>query len=173
LLALKKVLALRDQFEELAVVVSHTAVKVWQHELPMVDLDDVLNDSLFRRYEPNDFFSPVASGSAGYDAMVIIPCSMGTLARIAHGTADDLMARAADVMLKERRKLVLVPREAPYNRIHIQNMLNLTDAGAVICPASPHFYHHPQSIEEACTTVVDRALRMAGVESGEKKWGNQ
>ncbi len=158
-IALERLRALIDRFEEVAVIVSKTAEEVWRHELPGIPL----NTEPFRRFDPGSFFAPVASGSAGYEAMIVIPCSMGTLGRIAHGTSDDLIARAADVMLKERRRLVVVPREAPYNRIHLQNMLTLTDAGAVICPASPHFYHHPGTLEDLCDTVVVRALRLAGI----------
>jgi 4-hydroxy-3-polyprenylbenzoate decarboxylase len=100
--------------------------------------------------------------------MIIIPCSVGTLARIASGTAGDLMTRAADVMLKERRKLILVLREAPYSLIHIRNMQTVTEAGGIICPASPGFYMNPGSINELCLTVVNRALSLAGFNTGDK-----
>lgn len=143
-------------------MVSETAEKVWAYELPGSPLDT----TPFTRYAPADFFSPPASGSAGYDAMIIVPCSVGTLGRIAAGTAEDLMTRAADVILKERKKLVLVVRETPYSRIHLQNMLTVTDAGGIICPASPGFYHHPADLAALCSTVVDRALALAGIETG-------
>lgn len=149
---------------EVAVIVSETAEKVWPYELPGVPLDT----APFTRYSPNTFFAPPASGSAGYDAMIIIPCSVGTLGRIAAGTAEDLLSRAADVILKERRKLILVVRETPYNRIHIQNMLTVTDAGGIICPASPGFYQHPATIHDLCNQVVDRALNLAGIVTGSK-----
>ena len=155
---------LQAQFSEVAVVVSDTAEKVWAYELPGIPLDT----TPFVQYAPDNFFASPASGSAGYDAMIIIPCSVGTLGRIAAGTAGDLMTRAADVMLKERKKLILVLREAPYSRIHLQNMLTVTDAGGIICPASPGFYHNPATIWELCSTVADRALALAGVETGVK-----
>jgi flavin prenyltransferase len=154
---------MEEHLEEVAVVISDTAQKVWKYELPDVPLDT----SPFKRYSPDSFFAPMASGSAGYDAMIIIPCSVGTLGRIAAGTASDLMTRAADVILKERKKLILVLREAPYSSIHIRNMLTVTEAGGIICPASPGFYHNPSSINELCNTVIARALMLAGVDAGE------
>jgi 4-hydroxy-3-polyprenylbenzoate decarboxylase len=163
-LMLEKLRALSGQLQEVAVVVSPTAEKVWAYELPDIKLDTYP----FKRYSPDNFFAPLASGSAGYDAMIIIPCSVGTLGRIAAGTAEDLMTRAADVILKERKKLILVLREMPYSRIHIQNMLTVTDAGGIICPASPGFYHNPLSLEELCNTVVNRALSLAGLTTGDK-----
>jgi len=161
-LMLSRLRTFRDRFEEVVVVVSETAEQVWKYELPGIPLDT----APFARHAPDVFFAPPASGSSGYDAMIIIPCSTGTLGRIAAGTADDLMTRAADVILKERKKLVLVVREAPYSRIHIRNMLAVTDAGGIICPASPGFYLHPATIGELCETVVTRALELAGVETG-------
>lgn len=101
---------------------------------------------------------PFVSGSARFDAMVIVPCSMGTLARVAAGTADSTILRAADVFLKERRKLIVVPRETPWNLIHARNVCTLMEAGAVILPASPHFYGRPKTIEEVADTVVARIL---------------
>jgi 4-hydroxy-3-polyprenylbenzoate decarboxylase len=163
-LLLTKLRELTGPMEEVAVVVSKTAEKVWNFELPDIPLDA----SPFIRYSPDNFFAPLASGSAGYDAMIIIPCSAGTLGRIAAGTAEDLITRAADVILKERKKLILVLREAPYSRIHIQNMLTVTDAGGIICPAAPGFYHNPSAINELCSTVVTRALTLAGVDTGER-----
>ncbi|MFA6126632.1 MAG: UbiX family flavin prenyltransferase [Bacteroidales bacterium] len=165
-LMLAKLRGMADQLEEVAVVVSETAEKVWAYELPGQPLDT----DPFRRYAANNFFAPPASGSAGYDAMIIIPCSAGTLGRIASGTAGDLLARSADVMLKERKKLILVLREAPYSRIHLRNMLAVTDAGGIICPASPGFYHNPATIEELCLTVVNRALSLAGLDPGEQRF---
>ncbi|MFO7617391.1 MAG: UbiX family flavin prenyltransferase [Bacteroidales bacterium] len=159
---LRRLAELGERLEEVALVVSRTAEEVWRYELP----GEPLEQHAFKRHDPESFFSPVASGSAGYDAMIVVPCSVGTLGRIAAGTADDLIARAADVMLKERRKLILVLREAPYNLIHIRNMAAVTEAGAVVMPANPSFYMNPQSIEELCDTVVERAMVLAGVISG-------
>jgi 4-hydroxy-3-polyprenylbenzoate decarboxylase len=114
---------------------------------------------------------PFASGSTHFDAMVVMPCSMGTLGRIAAGTSETTILRAADVFLKERRKLVLVPRETPWNLIHARNVVSLTEAGAVILPASPSFYSRPQTIEEAADTVVARVLDQIGLPvSGAFRW---
>jgi flavin prenyltransferase len=163
-LMLEKLRSMQERLAGVAVIVSKTGEQVLKFELPGVPLDT----APFTRYDPDTFFAPPASGSAAYDAMIIIPCSVGTLGRIAAGTADDLMARSADVILKERKKLVLVVREAPYNRIHLQNMLTVTDAGGIICPASPSFYRNPAGIDGLCGTVVSRALALAGMETGDK-----
>lgn len=163
-LMMEKLRELKGQLEEVAVVVSDTAEKVWKYELPGIPLDT----RPFTRYPPDNFFAPLASGSAGYDAMIIIPCSVGTLGRIAAGTAQDLLTRAADVILKERKKLIVVLREAPYSRIHIINMLTVTEAGGIICPAAPGFYHNPSTIHELCSTLVNRALSLAGVDTDER-----
>ena len=109
-------------------------------------------------------FVPFVSGSAKFDAMVVIPASMGTIGRIAHGFSDSTVARAADVFLKERRKLILVPREAPYNLIHLRNMATLTEAGATIIPASPSFYSKPKTITELVDTIIARVLDHLGIE---------
>src|SRR4029079_642177 len=111
------------------------------------------------------------SGSGDYDIMIIAPCSMGTLGRIAAGVSDDLISRAADVVLKERRKLIVVIRDTPYNLIHIRNMETIAVAGGIICPATPSFYSKPQSIEEVAATVVDRALDLAGFDVKTFRWG--
>jgi flavin prenyltransferase len=119
-----------------------------------------------------DWFAPPASGSNAPDAYVICPCSMGTLAKVAAGLADDLIARAADVVLKEGRKLVLVPRETPFSAIHLENMLRLSRAGAVILPPSPGFYHHPQTIADLVDFVVARILDQLGVpHTLQRPWG--
>lgn len=107
--------------------------------------------------------APFASGSNAFEAMVIIPCSMGTLGRIAHGLSEDLLLRAADVMLKERRRLVLVPRETPLNLVHLRNFELLFQAGATILPANPSFYHRPRTVEDVVDTVVARVLDHLGV----------
>ncbi len=111
-----------------------------------------------------DYFSPPASGSFRHDGMVIVPCSMGTAGRIANGISDDLVTRAADVCLKERRKLILVPREMPWNLIHLRNMMQLAEAGAIILPACPGFYHRPQTIDDLVNHVVGRILQQLGIE---------
>ncbi|MCU0473297.1 MAG: UbiX family flavin prenyltransferase [Bacteroidales bacterium] len=121
-------------------------------------------------YNNDDFFVPFASGSSDFDTMIICPASMGILGRIANGTSDDLITRAADVMLKERRRLILVPRETPYNLIHIRNMETITLAGAVVCPATPSFYSKPQTIDDLVMTVVDRIISLAGFEVDTYRW---
>ena len=123
-------------------------------------------------YGREEWFAPVASGSNPPDAMVVCPCSMGTLAAIAQGLADNLIERAADVVLKEGRKLVLVPRETPFSGIHLENMLRLSRAGAVILPPSPGFYHHPQSVQDIVDFVVARVLDQIGVpHTLMQRWG--
>lgn len=107
--------------------------------------------------------APFASGSNAFDAMVVVPCTMGTLGRIAHGVSEDVLLRAADVMLKEKRKLILVPRETPLNLLHVKNFELLLLAGAVILPANPSFYTHPQTVEQVADTVVARILDHLGV----------
>ena len=119
-----------------------------------------------------EWFAPVASGSNPPDAMVVCPCSMGTLAAIAHGLADNLIERAADVVLKEGRKLILVPRETPLSAIHLENMLRLARAGAVILPPSPGFYHHPQTVADVVDFVVARVLDQLAVPHALlRRWG--
>ena len=123
-------------------------------------------------YGREEWFAPVASGSNPPDAMVVCPCSMGTLAAIAQGLADNLIERAADVVLKEGRKLVLVPRETPFSAIHLENMLRLSRAGAVILPPSPGFYHHPQSVQDIVDFVVARVMDQIGVpHTLMQRWG--
>lgn len=119
-----------------------------------------------------DFFCYAASGSAEFSGMAVVPCSMGSLGKMASGIADNLMLRAADVCLKERRPLVVVPREMPYNLIHIENMERLTRAGSIVIPASPHFYNRPQTIEELVDTVVAKIMTHLGVKNDiVKSWG--
>jgi len=113
--------------------------------------------------DPKDYFSPPASGSYRHDGMVVVPCSMGTAGRIAHGVSDDLLTRAADVCLKEGRPLVLVVRETPWNLIHLRNLTRLAEAGATIMPAAPAFYTRPTTIEDLVDTVVARILQRLGV----------
>ena len=119
---------------------------------------------------PKSYFEPPASGSYKHCGMLIAPCSMGTLGRIAAGVSDDLMCRAADVCLKERRKLVLLARETPLSLIHLRNMTAVTEAGAVVLPACPSFYHQPKTLIEAVDTVVDRAIAQLGFQTTAKEW---
>ncbi len=165
-LLLEKLLSLEDQIRDCSLIFSANAKDVWNYELGAFDPESLP----FKIYDPNDFFAPMASGSSGYDTMIICPCTMGTLGRIASGVSTDLMTRAADVMLKERKKLILVPREAPYSLIHLNNMKLLTEAGAILCPASPSFYSKPSTIEELVATVIDRVLALAGFEFGSFSW---
>lgn len=124
-------------------------------------------------WDNNDFNAPFSSGSSSYNTMIICPASMGMVGRIAHGVSDDLITRAADVMLKERRRLILVPRETPYSLIHITNMKLLTEAGAIICPATPSFYSRPQTIDELVMTVIDRVLSLAGFTIDTFRWNEE
>ncbi len=122
----------------------------------------------------NDFFSGIASGSAAPDAMVVIPCSLGTAGRIAAGLSNNLLERAADVMLKERRPLLLVPRETPLNTIHLENLLRLSRAGAIVLPAMPGFYHAPQTLEDLVDFVVGKVLDQLQVKHQLfKRWGGE
>jgi 4-hydroxy-3-polyprenylbenzoate decarboxylase len=154
---LLETLAAAPDAAEVGLCFSVRGLEVWRHEIggePSFP---------FRRYAVDDFASPFASGSALWDAVVAIPCSMGRLARIAHGVGDDLISRAADVALKERRKLVLVVRETPLSQIHLENMLAVTRAGAVVLPATPSFYFRPVTVEELADTVVARVLDQLGI----------
>lgn len=146
---------------------SDNAVGIMRDEIGVSALTDLIpcdGRSQFSVFDSCDLSSPPASGSHDYDGLVVIPCSMGVVGRIASGVSNDLVTRAADVCLKERRKLILVVRETPYSLIHLRNMTALTEAGAVILPASPAFYGKPQSIEDLVDFVVDRVLRALGVD---------
>jgi 4-hydroxy-3-polyprenylbenzoate decarboxylase len=166
---LDKLVQLRDQWQELSVVMTENAKLVWETELENSD---------YKNYPVNfvgtgDFMAPFASGSGRYNTMIIIPCSMGTLGRIATGISNDLITRAADVILKERRKLICVVRDTPYNLVHIRNMETVTLAGGIICPATPSFYSKPASIEAVAATVVDRVLDLAGFDISTYRWGGE
>jgi flavin prenyltransferase len=166
-LLLKKLEQLNNQWDELGLVMTENAKAVWKIEL---DNDSYANHKM-RVFSQQDFNAPFASGSGQYDTMIIIPCSMGTLGRIASGISNDLISRAADVILKERRKLICVIRDTPYNLIHIRNMETITLAGGIICPATPSFYSKPTTIEEVAATVVDRVIDLAGLENESYRWG--
>jgi 4-hydroxy-3-polyprenylbenzoate decarboxylase len=143
------------------------AKEVWKIELGNEDFSKYKA----QEYTTQDFNAPFASGSGLYDTMIIIPCSMGTLGRIAGGISNDLISRAADVILKERRKLIFVVRDTPYSLIHIRNMETITLAGGIICPATPSFYSKPATIEELAATVVDRVIDLAGLQNESFRWG--
>jgi len=168
-LLLDKLTGLNNQLTEVGVVMSDNARQVWELELGNSDYTKYP----FKFYAKNDFMAPFASGSARFDTMVIIPCSMGTLGRIAAGISDDLTTRAADVMLKERRKLILVARDTPFNLIHLRNMQTVTEAGGIICPAIPSFYSKPQSVEEVAMTVVNRVIDLMGLQNDSYRWGGE
>lgn len=168
-LLLEKLLALKGQWEELSVVMTENAKEVWRTELQ----NESYKDYPLSFFSTTNFSAPFASGSGRYGTMIIIPCSMGTLGRIAGGISSDLITRAADVILKERRKLICVVRDTPYNLIHIRNMETLTLAGGIICPATPSFYSRPQTIEEVAATVVDRVLDLAGLDIKSFRWGSK
>lgn len=161
-----------QHFREIYYICSEQAIQVMQTELGMDVTRETLSARTLLGYDwdglkilnPRDYFSPPASGSFRHDGMVLIPCSMGTLGRIAQGISDDLMTRAADVCLKERRPLILVVRETPFNLIHLRNMVQAAEAGAIILPANPSFYNCPRTLEDAVDTVVARTLQNLGVE---------
>lgn len=163
---LDKLSILTDQIEQVGIIMSANAKDVWKHELGNEDYKNYP----FTFYETTNFYAPFASGSAKYDVMIVCPCSMGTLARIASGISNDLTTRAADVILKERRKLILVARDTPYSLIHINNMQTVTQAGAIVCPASPSFYSNPKTFEELAATVIDRVLDLAGFDIKSYRW---
>ncbi len=165
-LLIDKLSAIREQFAELAIVFSDNAKEVWKLEL---DNEDYKNYP-YKVYSKNDFMAPFASGSAKYNIVVVCPCSMGTMARIATGMSNDLITRAADVILKERRKLILVTRDTPLSLIHINNMKTVTEAGGIILPASPSYYSKPKTIEELAATVADRIIDLMGLENDTYRW---
>jgi len=163
---LHKLRTLKDPPQEIAVVFSDTAKEIWESETG----EKFTSSSPVKEYLNGSYYAPFASGSSTFHTMIICPASMGTIGRIANGTSDDLIARAADVILKEKRRLIIVPREAPFNYIHLKNMETLSQAGAVICPASPSFYSKPKTIEELTMTVVERIIALAGFENEGYHW---
>ena len=163
---LERLHGLEAPLKEVAVIFSETGREIWESEIG----SEFHNEGSAKEYDNSKFNAPFASGSSKYDTMIICPASMGTTGRIANGTSDDLIARTADVMLKERRRLIIIPREAPYSLIHINNMKLLTLAGAIICPASPSFYSNPKTIDDLVMTVVDRIIDLAGFDSNGFRW---
>lgn len=169
---LDKLSAIADQWSELAVILTENARQVWETELDDHPDDYKGKNDRMKFYTQKDFMAPFASGSGQYNIMIIIPCSMGTLGRIATGISNDLISRSADVILKERRKLICVARDTPYNLVHIRNMETITLAGGIIAPATPSFYSRPTTIEEVAATVVDRIIDLAGLDISTFRWGN-
>jgi 4-hydroxy-3-polyprenylbenzoate decarboxylase len=166
-LLMEKLCSISDQWADLAMIMTENAKHVWQTEVG----SDTYKKLEVKNYSTTDFTAPFASGSGNFNTMIIIPCSMGTLGRIAAGISNDLITRAADVILKERRKLICVVRDTPYNLIHIRNMETVTLAGGIICPATPSFYSLPKTIDEVAATVVDRVLDIAGFDIKTFRWG--
>ena len=150
-------------------IISDAGRLVLQHELGITP--DDLNEYVVQWHAKGDFTAPMSSGSSKFDAMLVLPCTMGTLGAIANGIVKNLIHRAADVMLKEKKPLLLAVRETPFNRIHMENMLKVHDAGAVVCPPMPSFYHHPENLEEMATFFAGRLADMLGFEiEGLKRW---
>jgi len=165
------VAARRTQPIAIAAVLSQTAPEVWMHELAS-EVRGFLAERDVPVFDGRDYRAPFASGSARWDAMAIVPCSMSTMAKVAHGISDDLLTRAADVIIKERRRLVMVARETPLSVIHLENMLAVTRAGGIVLPAVPSFYGRPTTIDEVVGTVVARVLDQLGIENSEaRRWG--
>lgn len=167
--AVKLLERLRSLPTEVAVILTGNAEEIMRYETG-TGYTPLGNEKLWGN---KDFNAPFASGSSSFDTMIICPASMGMVGRIAHGVSDDLITRAADVMLKERRRLILVPRETPYSLIHINNMKLLSEAGAIICPATPSFYSRPQTIDDLVMTVIDRVLTLAGFTIDTYRWNEE
>lgn len=154
------------EVERVAVIYSANARAVVAHEGEAMP-----NSEKIEVFENDNLFASPASGSARWDAMVVVPSSVGTIGRVASGVSQTLIERAADVMLKERRRLIFVVRETPYSLIHLRNMTALTEAGAVILPATPSFYSLPKDVEAVCQTVTERITAMLGIEGKRYEWG--
>ena len=151
----------------LSIVLSSTAEQVYRHEC-----EGDLRGFGLPVYEGRDYRAPFASGSSAPDAMVIIPASMSSVAKVAHGISDNLLTRAADVALKERKRLIMVPREMPYSEVHLSNLLTLTRMGALILPASPSFYGRPETIGQLLDTVIGRVCDQLGLPHQlTRRWG--
>lgn len=168
-LLLEQLQNIPNQITELSLVWSDNAKTVWEEELGQKDY----TFPGVKVWDKQDFYAPFASGSSDYSVLIICPCSMGTLGRIAGGLSDSLITRAADVMLKENRKLICVIRETPYNLIHINNMKTVMEAGGIICPASPSFYHRPTTLKDAAQSVVNRVIQLSGLNAPRYQWGSE
>ncbi len=163
---IKQLLAV-ESITQIAVVFSDNGKSVWDFE----NAGSIPESGKIMFYENHDLFVALASGSAGFNVMFVAPCSMGSLAGIATGHSNNLILRAADVMLKERKPLVLMVREAPYSLVHLENMTRATQAGAIVFPASPFYYHHPENIQQLISPLVSRMLSVAGIAQPEVEWG--
>ena len=160
-----------DQVTCIYVVFSDSAKEVAKHELSEIDFEsEILKNPKAKLLNNSDFFTPIASGSNSADAMVILPASMGSVGRIAGGISADLIARAADVMLKEGKKIIICPRETPFSLIHLRNLTTLKEAGATILPAVPSFYSKPMTVEELVDTVLERVMAQLGVDYKGFRW---
>jgi len=150
-------------------IISNAGRLVLQHELGL--RPDDLQQYVAMWHAADDFGAPMSSGSSKFEAMIVLPCTMGSLGAIANGIAKNLIHRAADVILKEKKPLLLAVRETPLNRIHLENMLKVHDAGAIVCPPMPSFYHHPESLDEMATFFAGRLADLIGIEvAGLKRW---
>ena len=165
----RQVLSLLSDNKEVA----NIALVLSDHARDVVEAEGVTlpKSEKIELFSNDDMWSSLASGSARWDSMIVVPCSMGTVGRIAAGVSRTLIERAADVMLKERRRLVTVVREAPYSLIHLRNLTAITEAGAIVIPASPSFYFQPQTIEELALTISERAVEMLGIDVKHRSWG--
>jgi 4-hydroxy-3-polyprenylbenzoate decarboxylase len=176
-----KTLDADDRVKRIFVVVSENALRVFAEELEGISgrstlVEKILGkaSSKIKHLAHEDVGAPIASGSFPCDGMIVLPCSMGTLAGIAHGTAGNLIERAADVCLKERRPLILCVRETPLNLIHVRNMVSVTEAGATVFPVTPTFYNHPESVDDVVRNYVDRVLAYMGLpQPGAYRWGSE
>ncbi|CAB3288752.1 Flavin prenyltransferase UbiX [Methanocaldococcus lauensis] len=166
----KRLLEVLKDKVEVDLIISNSAKKIIRKELN-IDWKELIKFAT-NYYENDDFFSPIASGSNKFDAVIVIPCSMKTLSAIANGYSSNLIVRVCDIALKERRKLIIMPREMPLNSIHLENMLKLSNLGAVIMPPIPAFYHKPKNIDDIVNFVVGRVLDILGIENNLfKRWG--
>ena len=164
-----KLIQLNDQIDDVGVIFSPNARDVWRFEQQNTDSEK----HPFRIYAHDNFYTPFSSGSNNYKTMIVCPCTMGTLGRIASGISNDLITRSADVILKERRKLILLARETPLSLIHINNMKTVTEAGAIVFPACPSFYSKPKSFEDMASNIVNRLLDMAGFDVNMFRWSGR